>query len=147
MTAGIGSTSVGTGGARGASAPVASPHLGLPHPGSRPASNVVVLRSAPAPRPSVHPHKVPVERAAEIVVCRRVPRPQLSKREVEVLLAWLRTESKREAAQQLYITAATVSTHIARIRDKYAEVGRPAPTKAHLLIRALQDGYSHISDW
>lgn len=83
----------------------------------------------------------------DVVVVRRVPRPALSKREVEVLLAWLATESKREAAQVLFISAATVSTHVSRIRDKYAEVGRPAPTKAHLLIRALQDGFTRIEDW
>lgn len=83
----------------------------------------------------------------DVVVVRRVPRPALSKREVEVLLAWLATESKREAAEALFISAATVSTHVSRIRDKYAEVGRPAPTKAHLLIRALQDGFTRIEDW
>ncbi|NMO00099.1 LuxR family transcriptional regulator [Gordonia sp. TBRC 11910] len=83
----------------------------------------------------------------DVVVVRRVPRPSLSKREVEVLLAWLATESKRDAAEALFISPATVSTHVSRIRDKYAEIGRPAPTKAHLLIRALQDGFTAIEDW
>ncbi|MFW0788929.1 LuxR C-terminal-related transcriptional regulator [Gordonia sp. CPCC 205333] len=100
------------------------------------ASNVVALRR---PRD--------LRAVDDVAVVRRVPRPALSQREIEVLLAWLVTESKRDAAQALFISPATVSTHVSRIRDKYAEIGRPAPTKAHLLIRALQDGFTSIEDW
>lgn len=71
----------------------------------------------------------------------------LSSREVEVLLAWLAAESKDEAAGVLFISASTVSTHLARIRAKYAAVGRDAPTKTHLLARALQDGYTSLDSW
>lgn len=67
-------------------------------------------------------------------------RPKLSPREREVLVSWFRTESKELVAAALHITAATVNTHLTRIRTKYAEVGRPAPTKAALIARALQDG-------
>lgn len=74
-------------------------------------------------------------------------RPELSSREVEVLLAWLAAESKDEAAAALFISASTVSTHLARIRAKYSGVGRDAPTKAHLLARALQDGYTSLDRW
>jgi len=74
-------------------------------------------------------------------------RPTLSRREVEVLLGWLAAESKEEAASKLFISASTVSTHIARIRAKYDAVGRPAPTKAHLLARALQDGLTTLDRW
>ncbi|MFT4087135.1 MAG: LuxR C-terminal-related transcriptional regulator [Gordonia sp. (in: high G+C Gram-positive bacteria)] len=74
-------------------------------------------------------------------------KPALSSREVEVLLAWLISESKEEAAARLYISASTVSTHISRIRAKYSAIGRTAPTKTHLLARALQDGYTCLSDW
>lgn len=73
--------------------------------------------------------------------------PGLSVREVEVLLAWLAAESKEEAAARLFISASTVSTHVSRIRAKYANVERPAPTKAHLLARALQDGLTTLSEW
>lgn len=66
-------------------------------------------------------------------------RPQLSAREKEVLIAWLRTDSKIAVGQQLYITAATVRTHIQRIREKYDSAGRPAPSKAALTVRAIQD--------
>ncbi|WP_424294289.1 response regulator transcription factor [Gordonia sp. (in: high G+C Gram-positive bacteria)] len=74
-------------------------------------------------------------------------RPSLSTREVEVLLAWMAAESKEDAAANLFISQSTVSTHISRIRAKYTAVGRGAPTKAHLLARALQDGYTTLDEW
>nr|WP_237421987.1 LuxR C-terminal-related transcriptional regulator [Gordonia sp. SID5947] len=74
-------------------------------------------------------------------------RPVLSAREVEVLLGWLAAESKEDAAAALFISASTVSTHLARIRAKYSAVGRDAPTKTHLLARALQDGYTSLDRW
>jgi len=67
-------------------------------------------------------------------------RPALSPREIEVLRGWLRSDSKTEVAAELFISAATVNTHLARIREKYAAVGRNAGTKAALTARALQDG-------
>jgi DNA-binding NarL/FixJ family response regulator len=67
-------------------------------------------------------------------------RPRLSNREREVLLLWFQTESKALVARQLYITVATVDTYLARIRTKYAALGRPAPTKAALVARAIRDG-------
>lgn len=70
----------------------------------------------------------------------------LSDREIEVLRAWLLLGSKRSAAEALYLTSATVSTHIVRIRHKYAKVGRPAGTQASLLARALQDGFVALAD-
>jgi DNA-binding CsgD family transcriptional regulator len=69
-----------------------------------------------------------------------LPDPGLSLREREVLRAWVLADSKEEVGQRLYIAESTVNTHIARIRTKYEAVGRPAPTKAALLARALQDG-------
>lgn len=78
---------------------------------------------------------------------RPLNRPALSRREVEVLLAWLAADSKEEAAARLFISVSTVSTHVSRIRNKYNAVDRPAPTKAHLLARALQDGYTTVADW
>ncbi|WP_040865664.1 helix-turn-helix transcriptional regulator [Nocardia exalbida] len=73
-------------------------------------------------------------------------RPALSSREIEVLLAWIASDSKLEVSRRLYISLGTVNTHLARIRDKYASVGRPAPTKAALVARALQDGLIDIED-
>lgn len=73
-------------------------------------------------------------------------RPQLTAREVEVLLEWLRNDSKHRVAGALYISAGTVNTHLQRIRGKYAAVGRPAPTKAALVVRAIQDGLIGIDE-
>ncbi len=73
-------------------------------------------------------------------------RPALSAREIEVLRTWVICDSKDEVGSLLYISGATVNTHISRIRVKYEEAGRPANTKATLLARALQDGYVRIDD-
>ena len=67
-------------------------------------------------------------------------RPRLSQREREVLVAWFQTESKDLVAKRLFVEPSTVRTHLTRIRAKYAAVGRPAPTKAALIARAVQDG-------
>jgi DNA-binding NarL/FixJ family response regulator len=70
-----------------------------------------------------------------------VDRPQLSRREVEVLRAWFASSSKDLVAAKLHITVKTVDTHIARVRVKYANVGRAARTKSELVSRALDDGF------
>ncbi len=74
------------------------------------------------------------------------PRPELAPREREVLVAWILNDNKDEVANLLQISATTVRTHLQRIRDKYAAAGRPAPTKAALLARALQDGLIDVND-
>ena len=38
------------------------------------------------------------------------------------------------------IKQSAVKTNIDRIREKYARIGRPAPTKIDLRIRAIEDG-------
>ncbi len=73
-------------------------------------------------------------------------RPELAPREREVLLAWFRTDSKDEVARELHIAPTTVRTHLQRIRAKYAAAGRPAPTKAALVARAIQDGLIDVDD-
>jgi DNA-binding NarL/FixJ family response regulator len=72
--------------------------------------------------------------------------PKLSDREVEVLNAWLHSESKREAGRRLYIAESTVNTHISRIRDKYLAADRPAGSKMAMLVRAIQDGYTTLDE-
>ena len=72
--------------------------------------------------------------------------PRLSDRELEVLRAWVLTDSKQAAGSRLFITSSTVNTHITRIRNKYAEAGRPATTKAALLARAIQDGIIDLDE-
>ena len=74
-------------------------------------------------------------------------RPRLTPREQEILVAWLRADTKEEAASELFVAPTTVSTHIARIRTKYAAIGRAAPTKTQLFVRAAQDGIVDIQSW
>jgi DNA-binding NarL/FixJ family response regulator len=76
-----------------------------------------------------------------------VARPDLTEREVEVLIAWLHTDSKRAVARELFLATSTVHTHIERVRGKYRAVGRPATTKAALVVRALQDGIVELDDF
>ena len=72
------------------------------------------------------------------------PDPRLSAREIEVLTTWLVSDTKSAASRSLYLSMGTVNTHLTRIRAKYSAVGRTAPTKAALLVRALQDGFIDI---
>ncbi|MBY6413415.1 LuxR family transcriptional regulator [Rhodococcus sp. BP-252] len=74
-------------------------------------------------------------------------KPPLSAREVEVMIAWFASDSKPEAAKSVHISVGTINTHLTRIRQKYLSVGRPAPTKAALFARALQDGLTKLDDW
>ncbi|MBD0861439.1 LuxR family transcriptional regulator [Gordonia sp. zg691] len=73
-------------------------------------------------------------------------KPNLTTREVEVLRTWMLVDSKPAVAEQLYISLGTVNTHLTRIRAKYAEIGRPAPTKASLVARAIQDGIMTLEE-
>ena len=75
-----------------------------------------------------------------------VARPRLTKRQREIVLAWLKYETKERVARELFVTPSTVKTHIQRIRERYASVGRPASTKFALFIRAVQDGLINIDD-
>lgn len=83
----------------------------------------------------------PVSAPAEVL------RPVLGRREKEVLLAWFRCDSKEAAARELFVSVNTVKKHIERVRAKYAAAGRPAPTQALLLIRAIQDGWMDLETW
>jgi DNA-binding CsgD family transcriptional regulator len=73
-------------------------------------------------------------------------RPDLAPREKEILIAWCHAETKELVARRLNIAPTTVKTVLRRIRAKYAAVGRPAPTKAALVARAIQDGLISIKD-
>lgn len=77
---------------------------------------------------------------------KRPSNPALSDREVEVMLAWILSDSKSDVCHKLFIAPGTINTHLSRIREKYHRAGRPAPTKATLLARALQDGYLCLDD-
>ncbi len=76
----------------------------------------------------------------------RAGRPTLAPRETEVLVEWFQCESKAVVAQRLGLSVRTVSSYLDRVRIKYANVGRPAATKATLVARAVQDGLVDLDD-
>ncbi|MDZ7910714.1 MAG: LuxR C-terminal-related transcriptional regulator [Rhodococcus sp. (in: high G+C Gram-positive bacteria)] len=97
-----------------------------------------------------HSFRIPVQPAPANPPAPQNPhhrKPALSAREIEVMIAWFAADSKTVAARSVYISEGTINTHITRIRQKYAAVGRSAPTKAALFARALQDGHTHLSEW
>ena len=68
-------------------------------------------------------------------------RPHLSPRQCEVLIAYVSSgDLLPTVARRLGMDPETAKTHLRRIRAKYAEVGRPAPTRRDLYARALEDG-------
>lgn len=100
-----------------------------------PAHLVAAIHAAHTNRPYVSPSL-----AGAMGVDRNPERPQLSTRELEVLLEWFKCESKQLAADRLGLSPRTIASYLDRIRIKYANTGRPASTKATLVARAIQDG-------
>jgi DNA-directed RNA polymerase specialized sigma24 family protein len=56
------------------------------------------------------------------------------------------SESKEPVAQRLGISVRTVNSYLDRVRIKYANVGRPARTKASPVARAIRDGLVDVAD-
>jgi DNA-binding NarL/FixJ family response regulator len=102
---------------------------------------VAAIHAAHSDRPHVGPRMAQALRNKG-----RRARPRLSLREQQVLIAWFQTENKHAVAEMLYIEPSTVATHLQRVRAKYAAVGRPAPTKAALVARAIQDDILNVDD-
>ena len=70
-----------------------------------------------------------------------VVRPEFAARQQDVLIAYVTGSSLLPTvARQLGMGPETLKTHLRRIRAKYAEAGRPAPTRRDLYARALEDG-------
>lgn len=65
---------------------------------------------------------------------------QLATREREVLRLYAAGLPLKSVAERLGIAYSTAKENITRIRVKYTEVGRPAPTKIELRLRAIEDG-------
>ena len=76
----------------------------------------------------------------------RPDRPLLTPREIEVLVNWFASESKEMVARKLNLAVSSVNTYISRVRIKYANAGRDAPTKAALVARAIQDGLVRLDE-
>ncbi|QLD12540.1 response regulator transcription factor [Microbacterium oleivorans] len=81
-----------------------------------------------------------VEWASAIDGDRAFADAQLSAREREVLRLYAAGLPLKSVAERLGIAYSTAKENITRVRVKYVEVGRPAPTKVDLLRRAMEDG-------
>ena len=71
---------------------------------------------------------------------------QLSVREREVLQLYATGLPLKVVADRLGIAFSTAKENISRVRTKYVDVGRPAPTKVDLLMRAMEDGLIDDAD-
>lgn len=81
-----------------------------------------------------------LEWATAIDADRDFSKAQLGRREREILHLYASGLPLKLAAEKLGIGYATAREYLDRIRLKYIEVGRPAPTKVDLLRRAVEDG-------
>ena len=81
-----------------------------------------------------------VEWASAIEADRDFAKAQLGRRERDVLHLYASGLPLKLVALQLGIAHSTAREYLDRIRAKYIEVGRPAPTKVDLLRRAVEDG-------
>lgn len=68
----------------------------------------------------------------------------LSPRQLEVLELYASGEKADRVARMTGLSAQTVNDYLQRIRQKYADAGRPARTKTDLYKRAIEDGYLPI---
>jgi DNA-binding NarL/FixJ family response regulator len=96
---------------------------------------VATILAAAADRAYVPPHA-----AGTMAADDRPDRPVLSEQERTALLLWFQSMSKSAVAARMGIAESTVRQYIQRARIKYANAGRPAPTRTQLLARAIQDG-------
>lgn len=103
-------------------------------------------RVMPLPGQPIHTAPAQLTVVRDEPVAPKLPQPTLTDREVEVLRTWLMLDSKPAVAEALFISLGTVNTHLTRIRAKYAELGRPACTKAALVARAIQDDIVDIDE-
>jgi len=81
-----------------------------------------------------------VEWASAVEGDRAFADAQLSAREREVLRLYAAGLPLKAVAERLGIAYSTAKENITRVRVKYVDVGRPAPTKVDLLRRAMEDG-------
>jgi DNA-binding NarL/FixJ family response regulator len=81
-----------------------------------------------------------VEWASAIEADQEFAKAQLGRRERDVLHLYASGLPLKLVAERLGIAHSTAREYLDRIRAKYVEVGRPAPTKVDLLRRAVEDG-------
>ena len=68
----------------------------------------------------------------------------LSPRQRQVLELYASGEPANRVASLTGLSTETVNVYLSRVRRKYADAGRPAPTKTDLYKRALEDGWLPI---
>lgn len=108
----------------------------------------VVRKSAPAAaivsairRAASGGQVVTTDWAAAIDGDPQLPDVGLSPRQREVLALYASGEKAARVASLAGLSEQTVNDYLVRIRNKYAEAGRPAPTKTDLYKRAVEDGW------
>lgn len=67
-------------------------------------------------------------------------RPHLSPAQEQVLVLYASGLKADAVARQLGVTVGTVNTHLKRARAKYAEIGRPMPSRVSLYREVVRDG-------
>lgn len=75
------------------------------------------------------------------VIASDVDRPKLSDQEERALVLYASGLTLEAVASALGIKQDTAKKYLSRVKNKYAEVGRPARTKLDLNLVAQQDGY------
>jgi DNA-binding NarL/FixJ family response regulator len=73
-------------------------------------------------------------------------RVHLSSQERRALVLYASGLPLRSVAQRLGVHYETAKQYLDRVREKYAEAGRPARTKLELRDRAVEDGLIHGTD-
>lgn len=68
-------------------------------------------------------------------------RPSLSPQELRTLQLYAGGMPLKSVALRMKITEGTVKSYVDRVRQKYHDVDRDAPTKIDLYQRAVEDGY------
>jgi two-component system, NarL family, nitrate/nitrite response regulator NarL len=67
--------------------------------------------------------------------------PALSQQERRTLELYATGLALKSVARKLSISEDTAKQYLGRVREKYANAGRAAPTKMELYYRAVEDGY------
>ncbi|WP_345496193.1 DNA-binding response regulator [Nocardia callitridis] len=70
----------------------------------------------------------------------------LSPRQEEVLTLYASGEKASRVARLTGLSEQTVNDYLGRIRQKYSDAGRPAPTKTDLYKRAVEDGWLPVPE-
>lgn len=76
----------------------------------------------------------------------QLSRVGLSPRQEEVLTLYASGEKASRVARLTGLSEQTVNDYLGRIRQKYSDAGRPAPTKTDLYKRAVEDGWLPVPE-